>query len=158
MKQGRILPVVTLVVYFSAREWDGPMSLHEMFGEQDARVLALVPDYKINLVAPASIKDSDFEKFHTSLKEVLSFIKYSQDVDRLWETVEADEGFRHLGRAEADVLNAYAGVNLDMEKDKEAINVCLALEEMKRGAAEKAMEKERVAAEENRISTLLKNT
>ena len=35
--------------------------LHEMFGEQDARVLALVPDYKINLVAPASIKDSDFE-------------------------------------------------------------------------------------------------
>lgn len=44
-----------------------------------------------------------------------------------------------------------------MEKDKEAINVCLALEEMKRRAAEKAMEKERVAAEENRISTLLKN-
>ena len=100
MKQGRILPVVTLVVYFSAREWDGPMSLHEMFGEQDARVLALVPDYKINLVAPASIKDSDFEKFHTSLKEVLSFIKYSQDADRLLEAVEAGEGFRNLGRAE----------------------------------------------------------
>ena len=97
MKQGRILPVVTLVVYLSAREWDGPMSLHEMFGEQDARVLALVPDYKINLIAPASIKDSDFEKFHTSLKEVLSFIKHSQDADRLWEAVEADEGFRHLG-------------------------------------------------------------
>ena len=70
---------------------------------------------------------------------------------------EADEGFRHLGRAEADVLNAYAGVNLDMEKDKEAINVCLALEEMKRRAAEKARGKERVAAEENRISTLMKN-
>ena len=157
MKQGRILPVVTLVVYLSAREWDGPMSLHEMFGEQDARILALVPDYKINLVAPASIKDSDFEKFHTSLKEVLSFIKYSQDTDRLWKAVEADEGFRHLGRAEADVLNAYAGVNLDMEKDKEAINVCLALEEMKRRAAEKARGKERVAAEENRISTLMKN-
>ena len=124
MKQGRILPVVTLVVYFSAREWDGPMSLHEMFGEQDARVLALVPDYKINLVAPASIKDSDFEKFHTSLKEVLSFIKYSQDADRLLEAVETGEGFRHLGRAEVEVLNACAGANLEMEKDKEAIDVC----------------------------------
>ena len=145
MKQGRILPVMTLVVYFSAREWDGPMSLHEMFGEQDARVLALVPDYKINLVAPASIKDSDFEKFHTSLKEVLSFIKYSQDTDRLWKAVEADEGFRHLGRAEADVLNACAGANLEMEKDKETIDVRLDLGEMKRRAAEKAMEKERVA-------------
>ena len=107
----------TLVVYFSARKWDGPMSLHEMFGEQDARVLALVPDYKINLVAPASIKDSDFDKFQTSLKEVLSFIKYSQDADRLSKAVEADEGFRHLGWAEADVLNACAGANLEMEKD-----------------------------------------
>ena len=71
--------------------------------------------------------------------------------------MEADEGFRHLGRAEVDVLNACVGANLEMEKGEEVINVCLALEEMKRGAAEKAMEKERVAAEENRISTLLKN-
>ena len=124
MKQDRLLPVVTLVVYFSAREWVGPMSLHKMFGEQDARVLALVPDYKINLIALASIKDSDFEKFHTSLKEVLSFIKYWQDADRLWEAMEADEGFRHLGRAEADVLKACTGANLEMEKDKEAIDVC----------------------------------
>ena len=44
------------------------------------------------------------------------------------------------------------------------INVCLALEEMKRRAAEKeriaagkAVEAERAAAEKNRISTLLKN-
>ena len=161
MKQDRLLPVVTLVVCFDAREWDGPMSIHEMFGEQDARILALVPDYKINLIAPASIKDSDFEKFQTSLKEVLSFIKYSQDADRLGEVVEADEGFRHLGRAEVDVLNACVGANLEMEKGEEVINVCLALEEMKRRAAEKAVEEERIAAgkavEENRISTLLKN-
>ena len=148
------------------------MSLHEMFGEQDARILALVPDYKINLIAPASIKDSDFDKFQTSLKEVLSFIKYSQDADKLGEVVKADEGFRHLGRAEVDVLNACVGAKLEMEKGEEAINVCLALEEMKRRAAEKAVaeeriaagkavekatEKERIAAEENRISTLLKN-
>ena len=161
MKQDRLLPVVTLVVCFNAEEWDGPMSLHEMFGEQDARILALVPDYKINLVAPASIKDSDFGKFRTSLKEVLSFIKYSQDADRLGEVVEADEGFRHLGRTEVDVLNACVGANLEMEKGEEVINVCLALEEMKRRAVEKAIGEERIAAEkaveENRISTLLKN-
>ncbi len=164
MKQDRLLPVVTLVVCFNAEEWDGPMSIHEMFGEQDARILALVPDYKINLVAPASIKDSDFGKFRTSLKEVLSFIKYSQDADRLGEVVEADEGFRHLGRTEVDVLNACVGANLEMEKGREVIDVCLALEEMKQRAAEKeriaagkAVEAERAAAEKNRISTLLKN-
>ena len=75
--------------------------------------------------------------------------------------MEADEGFRHLGRAEVDVLNACVGANLEMEKGEEAINVCLALEEMKRRAVEKAIGEERIAAEkaveENRISTLLKN-
>jgi len=55
--------VVALVVYFDPKEWDGPLSIHEMFTGQDARVLALVPDYKVNLIAPASIEDGDFGKF-----------------------------------------------------------------------------------------------
>lgn len=156
MKQDRLLPVVTLVVYFDAKEWDGPMSLHEMLEEQDARILSLIPNYKINLVAPASIKDCDFEKFRTSLKEVLSFIKYSQDAERLGEVLAADEGFRHLGRAEVDVLNTCVGAMLEMEKGEEVIDICQAIEEMKRRAAEKAIEKERSAAEKDRVSTLLK--
>lgn len=77
MKADHLLPVVTLVIYFASKEWDGPLSIHEMFAGQDARVLAFVPDYKINLIAPAAIEDSEFEKFLTTLKEVLSFIKYS---------------------------------------------------------------------------------
>ena len=120
----QLVPVITLVILFNPAPWDGPISIHEMLSVKDERILSFVPDYKVNLVAPASIKDSDFEKFHTSLKEVLSFIKYSQDTDRLWEAVEAGEGFRHLGRAEVEVLNACAGANLEMEKDKEAIDVC----------------------------------
>ncbi len=146
MKWGRLLPVVTLVVYFSAREWEGPMSLHEMFEGQDARILALALDYRINLVVPVFIKDSDFEKFHTSLKEVLFFIKYSEEADRLWEAMEVDEEFRHLGRAEIDVLNACADVNLEMEKGRNEKNMCLRMEEMKRRAAEK-----------DRMSMLLNN-
>lgn len=150
MKQDKLLPVVTVVVYFDSKEWDGPMSIHEMFGKQDERVLALVPDYRINLIAPASIKDGDFDKFRTSLKEVFAFIKYSQDADRLGEILKADEGFRHMGRAEVDVLNACVGANLVMEKGEEAMDVCLAIEEMNQKAAKNAAEKER-------ISTLLKS-
>lgn len=142
MKQDRLLPVVTVVVYFDSKEWDGPMSVHEMFGEQDTRILALVPDYRINLITPAAIEEDDFEKFQSSLREVLSFIKYSQNADRLGEVLEMDEGFRHLGRAEVDVLNACVGAKLTMEENEEAIDVCLAIQKMK---------------EEERISTLLKS-
>ena len=103
MREDRLLPVVTLVIYFDSKEWNGPLSIHEMFGKQDARVLALVPDYKINLLVPALIKDNDFEKFQSSLKEVLLFIKYAGDKDKLKEVLYADNSFRLLVRNEVVV-------------------------------------------------------
>ena len=146
MKEDHLLPVVTLVVYFDSKEWDGPLSIHEMFSGQDARVLALVPDYKVNLIAPASIEDEDFGKFQSSLKEVLSFIKYARDKDELKKVLDADESFRHLGREEVDVLNACVGAKIAVKEGEEAIDVCLAIQQMNEEAAQK-----------ERISTLLQS-
>lgn len=141
-----MLPVVTLVVYFDAKEWDGPLSIHEMFSGQDARVLALIPDYKVNLISPVSIEDEDFGKFQSSLKEVLSFIKYSRNKDKLKRVLDADEAFRHLGREEVDVLNACVGAKIAVKEGEETIDVCLAIQQMNEEAAQK-----------ERISTLLVN-
>lgn len=145
MREDHLLPVVTLVVYFDSKEWDGPLSIHEMFSGQDARVLALVPDYKVNLIAPASIKDEDFRKFQSSLKEVLSFIKYARDKDELKKVLDADESFRHLGREEVDVLNACVGAKIAVKEGEEAIDVCLAIQQMNEEAAQKAAQKERIS-------------
>ncbi len=145
MKEDYLLPVVTLVVYFDLKEWDGPLSIHEMFFRQDARVLALVPDYKVNLIAPASIKDEDFGKFQSSLKEVLSFIKYAGDKDELKRVLDADEAFRHLGRDAVDVLNACAGARIAVKEGEEAIDVCLAIQQMNEEAAQEAAQKERIS-------------
>lgn len=145
MKEDHLLPVVTLVVYFDSKEWDGPLSIHEMFSGQDARVLALVPDYKVNLIAPAAIKDEDFGKFQSSLKEVLSFIKYARDKDELKKVLDADESFRHLGREEVDVLNTCVGAKIAVKEGEEAIDVCLAIQQMNEEAAQKAAQKERIS-------------
>ena len=146
MKADHLLPVVTLVIYFASKEWDGPLSIHEMFAGQDARVLAFVPDYKINLIAPAAIEDSEFDKFQTTLKEVLSFIKYSGNADKLQEVIGIDEKFRHLGRNEVDVLNACVNANLTMKKGEEVLDVCQAIQTI----ADRA-------AEQKRMDTLLDN-
>lgn len=151
MKEDRLLPVVTLVIYFDSRKWDGPLSIHEMFWEQDARVLALVPDYKINLIAPASIGDHDFEKFQSSLKEVLSFIKYARDKVELKKVLNSDESFRHLGRNEVDVLNACVGAKIAVNEGEEAIDVCLAIQQMN----EEAAQKERISTLLNSIKNLM---
>lgn len=145
MKEDRLLPVVTLVIYFDSKEWSGPLSIHDMFDKRDARVLALVPDYKINLLAPASIEDEDFGKFQSSLKEVLSFIKYARDKDELKKVLDADESFRHLGREEVDVLNACVGAKIAVKEGEEAVDVCLAIQQMNEEAAQKAAQKERIS-------------
>lgn len=138
MKNDRLIPVVTLTMYFDSKEWDGPMSMHEMFEEQDERILSLISDYKINLITPADLKDSDFQKFKTTLKEVLSFIKYAHNKDKLKALVAANKGFHHLGRNEIDVLNTCVGAKLGTHQREEGMNVCLAIEEMKKEAAEEA--------------------
>ncbi len=143
MKNDKLIPVVTLVVYFGDKLWDGPMSVHEMFNEQDAEILALVPDYKINLIAPAVIDEKDFSKFNSSLREVLSFIKYSRNADKLEEIVNSDADFRKLGRSEVNVLNACVDANLTMKPNEEVVDMCEALRELERRAAEKAKNKEK---------------
>ena len=68
-KRDRLYPVVTLILYWSDGEWDGPMSMHDMicFGEEGIK--GMVTDYKINLLSPSMI--DDFGKFRTELGEVL---------------------------------------------------------------------------------------
>lgn len=146
MKADHLLPVVTLVVYFDSKEWNGPISIHEMFAKHDARVLALVPDYKINLIAPATIEYDEFGKFRSSLKEVLLFIKYARDKNELKKVLDTDESFHHLGRNEVDVLNTCVGAKIAVKEGEEAIDVCLAIQQMNEEAAQK-----------ERISTLLQS-
>ena len=98
------------------------------------------------LLAPASIEDEDFGKFQSSLKEVLSFIKYARDKDELKKVLDADESFRHLGREEVDVLNACVGAKIAVKEGEEAVDVCLAIQQMNEEAAQK-----------ERISTLFAN-
>lgn len=73
----RIMPVVTVVLYLSAKRWDGPLSIHDMMGIRDRSVLDLVPDYTINLLQPADLGEEDFTRFHTELGQVLEYIRYS---------------------------------------------------------------------------------
>ncbi|MFQ9807510.1 MAG: hypothetical protein ACLR07_14475 [Christensenellales bacterium] len=67
--------MITLVINFGDKKWDGPLTFHEMLTEQPEEVLALLPDYKVFLIDPMSMESEDFDKLHSSLREVLHCIK-----------------------------------------------------------------------------------
>ena len=62
-KEDRLLPVITLVIYFSPDKWDGPVCLHEMLAVTNEKLLRFIPDYKINLITPEGLDKEQMERF-----------------------------------------------------------------------------------------------
>lgn len=122
--------MITLVVYFGASEWDGPMSLHEMLTVTDRKILSFVSDYKINLIAPAHMTDEEMDRFTTNLREVMLFIKYSKDKARLNEMLHKDARFKMLDRKAVTVISKVTGSKIEMHEEEEEVNVCEAIQGM----------------------------
>ena len=143
MKKGdRLLPVVTLVVYYGQEKWDGPMSLHEMLAVQHSGILRFVPDYRINLLAPISMELSEIKKFQSDFRQVAAFIRYASDKKALEDMTKKDEGFRHMDFLTASVVNDVAKAGLKMEKNaKGEVDMCLAIKEMMEDSLAEGMKK-----------------
>lgn len=137
-KEDRLIPVITLVILFSPDKWDGPTSLHEMLSVRDEHILSLVPDYQIHLITPYRLSKDELKKFHSSLREVLTFIKYSKDREKMDEAVR--DNFKKLRKEEIDVLNYCANVNLKLPPGEEEVDVCKAWEDMKQEVAKQTDE------------------
>ena len=130
-KTDRLIPVVTLVIYWGPDRWDGPLSLKEMYAAADDAIMQYVPDYKINLIAPEQMSDDEIKEFKSSLKEVMLYIKYSKYKAKLQEIAQEDPNFLSMDRQAAEVINVTTNSRLKYPEGKETINMCLAIEEMR---------------------------
>lgn len=131
LKQDRLHPVITLVVYFGADPWDGPRSVHDMFPELSPALLQYIPDYQIHLIEPAALSDEDLGKFQTNLREVLSYIKYSQDKEQLTALMQSPR-FHAVRYEAAAVLQEVSGFKLNLESETKGgeVDMSSALEQI----------------------------
>ena len=129
-KDDRLIPVITIVVYFGSDTWNALRSLHEMLSIQDPEILSLVPDYRINLFSTAEIKDEELDKLQSNLKEVMLFIKYSKDKRKLQELTSKNPGFQSLEFKAARVIDSITGIHLRFTETEGGVNMCQAVQEM----------------------------
>ena len=125
MKEDKIKPVCTVVIYFGPKEWDAPRSLYEMF-DLDDELKKCIPDFKINLIIPREIED--FSKFETELGKVLKFIKCSEDKDSLKELMINDSSYECLDGDAAKMIGVFTNVKVKVKGG--VCNMCKAVEDM----------------------------
>ena len=130
-KGDKLMPVITLVIYFGASEWDGPMSIHDMLNTKNERLMKFVPDYRINLIAPALIPDEDFEKFSTDFRDVLQFIKCSKDETKIDRLTEGNERFSRMNVETAELINLITDAKLKLNEEEGTVNMCEAIRQMR---------------------------
>ena len=129
-REDKITPVITLVINFGSKRWDGPLSLYEMMPEQPAKVKAFVQDYKVFLIDPMAMTDADLEHLNSSLREVLSYIKYQHDQEQMQRLLQEDHRFSELERNAALVIQATTKTELNIKPNAEVVDMCEAIRQM----------------------------
>ena len=108
-----------------------------MLAVQDEKILSLVPDYRINLIAPGEMSEEELEHFTSNFREVMQFIKYSEDAEKLERLVKANAAFATVDRKAVRVMEEMTGMKIEKEARGEKVNVCkgiLGIEEKGRAA------------------------
>ena len=129
LKEDHIRPVITLVIHFGAEEWDGPLSLHEMMSTRDMELLSFVENYRIHLIDPAKLTEEQLNKFSTSMREVIGYIKYSKNKDKLLEFLRTDT-HRSIEMNAVRVIKTITNTPIEVSEEEEEIEMCKAIEDL----------------------------
>ena len=130
-KGDKLIPVITAVVLFNPDEWDAPMSIHEMLNVNE-KLLPFIPNYRINLIAPARINDSDFSshehkgKFNTGFGTLMQVIKHQNEIGVYDIMTDAP----NVDVASAEIIAEIANIPMEIIPDEKGeFNMCKGMEE-----------------------------
>ena len=129
-KTDKLIPVVTLTIFWNTGSWDGARSLHEMLEVNDKSILDFVSDYKLNLIVPEEIKD--FEKFQTEVGTLLEFISHASSGKELARALqEKGSQWENMSREAIDLLNVCINAKLNVDITEKGVgNMCKGIDEL----------------------------
>ena len=88
-------------------------------------------DYKLHIISPQQIADDELEKFHSSLREVIGCIKYSNDKNKLANFIQ-DNPRMNMEIEAARVIEMITQIEIEGEEVDSMgnVNMCKAIEDM----------------------------
>lgn len=143
-RKDKLVPVRTLIVYFNAKDWDGPRTLHDMLDMNgwSAEEKQKIPDYPLLILEPSRLTDEQLDGMQSDLGVVLGFIKYSAEQEKLDAYIHQHKEFSAMANESVRLLNEVCSLRLkhiseninENEKEKGKTDLCKAIEDMKNTA------------------------
>ncbi len=129
-KDDKVLPVITLVIYYGSEPWDGAKCLHNMLDIEEWQK-PFIPNHKINLIEPYALTNDDIEAFESSLKVVMMVARDMSDKTRLKNTVNLKkELFENIDMSSKYVIEKLTNIKLPKDEGRETYNMCKAIEDI----------------------------
>lgn len=132
----KIFPVITIIIYFSHKEWKGPRDLHSLLKiDKVEPIKRFIPNYKLNIIEPYKMEDTDFKLLDKDLSILFKFIKNSDDENKLNDLIKNNQELKAKNET-IRLINEITKANLSINKYEEETKMCKAIDDMKKHARE----------------------
>lgn len=139
-REDRFHPIITVVIYYNEKEWDGPHCLSDMMIELPAEVKDVFSDYRMNLLQVGKSDKYTFEN-----KDVQTVFQITRHIyEENYDEIKRVYGKRDIKAELALIIGKITDSEYlirEAADGKESINMCTALENLRRQGVEEGIEK-----------------
>ena len=136
-KEDKFIPVITLVVYYGREKWDASLNLYDILNMEDTEpeLLKYINNYSVNIFDYHNY--DNFDMFASELRQVFSFLKYSEDKEKLQKYIaENSADFYNISDESVELMavltNSEKILDVDRFRNEEGgIDMCKALEDIR---------------------------
>ena len=130
-REDRLHPMVSICVYYGERAWDGPHSLVDML-KIPKELRPVVSDYKMNLIQVGESEGLVFRNGDVQTVFEISRNIYKKNYKKIEEAYQDKEFSYELGVVIGAITDSPELVNQALERKGGRMNMCMALEELKK--------------------------
>lgn len=163
-KEDTLCPIITLVLYYDEKKWEGSLELYDMFPkslEEKRNLLKnYVANYRINLVDVGHMEH--IENFKTDLQEIFGMLKYRGKKKELVRYVnENADYFKSVDESTYHVIEEFLHSDWMMKNEikiKESggkVNMCKALEDLYNDGRSEGFDAGIIAGEKEHLLKLI---
>ncbi len=136
-KDDKLIPVITVTLYWGVKKWNAPTKLKDMIQETDQATAELIDDIDCNLFSIMDI--AELPQFKTELQELFSLLRTRNNSEAMEKLVTTNEAFKHIDRDTAELMREFANIRLPRKSREGDYNMCKAVMELEQKGADKAL-------------------